>query len=667
MKQKGISFWEQHLERLVLGGAAVVFVGLLGWQLVSAPNSVTEGGTTVRPSEIDDLLTRKAVEINRRLDPLAPPAVQIPEYEAVADAFRNQLMEPASGIDRIAVLQRPIPLLSADLAPVDLVRYRVPVLKPAEPRRPRQYFDTLSTSVVEGYPALRESGFVSDPPYDVTWVTPSAVVDLSQVLAEYAAAGESEAAIPAAWYDGRLDILDVVVDRERLVRGTWGETTTLAIPPGMLGFRDQIAGEVPKSVRDRVMTELRRPGVQDEIVRPSFYETAAGLFTPPTGSDEIDDGATITDEEREIRRLDRRLADLRSRRSQRYQEYLAAGGARNTIPTEPGSLGRPSDPTGAPPAGGGGTTPPPGGGGTGPMPPRGGGSSGGAPGGGGFGGPGGPEGGGRRTGGEGGTGPGQPAQPDVNEAKQARAKREIEQLDRQYLQEQARLEAITGRLAPTQPSGVDVGQELMRASTLVVWAHDITARLGETYRYRFTVRFYNPFFARRLDLLPEQHALAESIALQTPTSAWSHPVEVAPSQRIFVTSVNPAGGDLGYGEAVAEVFRFQAGRWWTQTFRVEPGLQIGAEVRASRRTGRDGTRVDFATGWFLLDVIPDLDADRDAIERGRAARVVLQRLDGDRVVEIDPRRSLADPEREQLQWLVEDADRAEQEVASAAP
>ena len=50
MKTKGISFIEQHIEKIVLGVSGAVFVSVLVWQLF--PNSVTLDGQSVPFGEI---------------------------------------------------------------------------------------------------------------------------------------------------------------------------------------------------------------------------------------------------------------------------------------------------------------------------------------------------------------------------------------------------------------------------------------------------------------------------------------------------------------------------------------------------------------------------------------------------------------------------------------
>ena len=70
------------------------------------------------------------------------------------------------------------------------------------------------------------------------------------------------------------------------------------------------------------------------------------------------------------------------------------------------------------------------------------------------------------------------------------------------------------------------------------------------------------------------------------TSDWSEPVRVEPFVRYYITRAVPSGfgaasGNLGFGQAEAEVFRFHDSRWHNQTFPLQPGDRIGGVRRIS--------------------------------------------------------------------------------------
>jgi len=651
MKRKGISLWEQHLERIVLGVAILFFVGVIAWQFVANPNTVSEGGRTITPADIDQLVQTRAQDLNVRLQPGAPSPINIPGYQPVLGDFVAQLSAPVSHSDRIMAMQREMRLATYDVTPTELARYHVPVPPAPAILRARQFYDSLQPETVEQYPSL--SSYFAPTTYDGTWIVPAAVLDLRAVREAYESSSDDHASVPPNFYDNRLDILTVKVERMRRAGdGSWRDLTSLDVPPGMLTFEPQLQGEVSKGTRDEILGELRRTGAQLEVIRPSFYAMRAGSFLPPSEADAVRDSAPVSEADREIRRIRDRIHDFSRRRAQIERQIRDLGGDTAPAPPAPGPT-RPGGSGAAPgtppggglggPGGGSGRREAPGGGGAAP------------PGGAGGGGLGDPSG-GDRSGGAGGPG----AQEDARRATRiAGLRAELERLTERINRERQRVQALTGRAEDIGSDAADaVPVDPMSAERLVIWAHDLDVRPGETYRYRFTVSYYNPFFARRLDLMEDQHTLADAITLPSMASEWSDPVTVELPQRIFIVEANAGTGESGFGEVMAEVFRFYDGRWWRETFRVEPGLQIGnaRRIRAAGSRVQD-VEVDFATEWFLLDVVPDLDADREAVERGRGARAVLQRITGTGRLVLDPRLMATDPLREWLMWSVEDADR----------
>ena len=117
-------------------------------------------------------------------------------------------------------------------------------------------------------------------------------------------------------------------------------------------------------------------------------------------------------------------------------------------------------------------------------------------------------------------------------------------------------------------------------------------------------------------------------------------------------------------KATAEVYRFSHGRWWRETFQIEPGDRIGSE-RALRALAEAGgpSEIDYGTGWFVLDIISDIDADKQTKDRGLGAAVLLQRLDNPEVTAFrKPKSEARDFGRERLKEAVELAElAAEQE------
>jgi hypothetical protein len=92
---------------------------------------------------------------------------------------------------------------------------------------------------------------------------------------------------------------------------------------------------------------------------------------------------------------------------------------------------------------------------------------------------------------------------------------------------------------------------------------------------------------------------------------------------------------MDLGVAQVEVYRFHDGAWHISEQTVQPGDTIGGLVE-----DKEGDSLDFATGWYVLDIVPDPLATALEADSGRGALVLLGSVSGGGVVEI--RRPLMD-------------------------
>jgi hypothetical protein len=627
MKIKGITVWEQYAEFILFGAVAVVFALYLVTQFSSSTNAVRIDNVEMRPGEIDGKLAERADALNRRIRDDASTAVEIATPPKKLPEFNAGL---ARSISPASPNVPPSPIVAIGTgASVDIGGQAYVVPSVPSPERPvsMQFFDGLDPLAVEGVEAM-ESRY-GDAPYDATWVTAAAVFDASSVLSQYRNSGsQNELPLREKWYNGRVDILDVLVEREEFVDGVWTSGGDVDLLPGQYSFRDRMVDGVDAGSRDEILGELMRPGVQDAVIRPSFLMTRNSDWVHPAMYGDEDDGAN------EMLRLKRRYQSLQQQIAQSQAELDRLGG------NQPGGGG--GGPGGRPggggPMGSGGSGGPMGGGGGGPM------------GSGGSGGPMGGGGGGPMGSGSGG-GSGQMSR-QQREKKITQLKLSLTRMERQREKTISELEMI----------GVSVGEngeglDLLQGSSseeVWVWVHDLDVEPGHTYRYRFTVRIYNPFFAKKLSLIPEQHALANELMIDSASSDWSQPMGVDSFVQSEITRAVPAGygaasGSMGLGHAEAAVRRFYDGQWWVRTFPVQPGDQVGGIRRvASQVANEDGGSaggqpgesgsggeteptsgpakdllIDFSTGTFVLDIIPNVDLDPTKVRFGREATVLV--------------------------------------------
>lgn len=623
-RTKGITIWEQYIEMGVLGIVCILFVFFVATQFIGQANVVNvPNHGDVGPTEVDGLLEDEARRINARLQPDAAPPVTLDPPQAIAERFLARLDGRTSPPSPQTFAFASVPLGVGERIPPEAI-FAVPEIPTPQSVVTRQYFDALTEEAVETHEALQDR--YDEPPYDVTWNTVAGTFDISEVLAQFRK-GEHNgdpAPIPQSWHNDRATVVNVIVEREELVDGEWVNRTELSPIPGQFHLHEELSDAIDSARRDMILRMVRTPERQRALVQPPFLSTRNELWQPPDPM--LDETEEVVDEEQRVRRLQQQIARGRAELEElkRALEELPSSGGQG------------------PPRGGGGDRSPPGGG----RSPGGGGP------GGGPGGPSGPSGPPRGP-----DGSGTPRDPGRIDAMRQNLEQSIARVER-------RIERAEQELRELRPDFdvESVEADPFELGEVTIWAHDMDIVHGYNYRYRMAVELYNPFFGRLLHLVPEQEHLAENFSIRSSFSAWSDAISVRPPVHVFVTRAYPPGHDrLGgimgrtLGEATIEVFRYYDGRWWEQRFSLEPGQRVG-DRRESGARGEDGPMIDFGTDWFVLDIIPDLDATTRQSVDGRGAMVILQHLRYGEMMEI--RHPLSDTESDLRQRL-----RAEIQVA----
>ncbi|MCH8342694.1 MAG: hypothetical protein IH983_01770 [Planctomycetes bacterium] len=640
MKTKGITIWELHAERIVLGLAAVLLVVFTAMQFIGEPNAVPkpQGTGVIAPDEIDALLQAEAERLLERLDEASPPQIELPDPVLALDYLLARF-------DRPVYPQPALPQFHVAIAPNIRgferergVEFPVPQVKAPYQVVVKSYSDALAEGVLSEHGDLQQQFPDPSQPLDITFVTAAARFSVADLRRQFRGEhidldAEDKAAIPASWYKDRPEnIVDVVIERQQLVDAHWTNITTLDPIPGQFTFRPQLGEGIDAAVRDQVIEQLGDPIVQLDIIRPEFYPTKKEEWSPPAPDEpEIPEGLAPEDEE--IIGIRRDIARFKKERERLMASLEKLGGTleecgrdredRQPPPPRPGPAGGP-----------GGKRQPPGpGGGTGV------GTSGGS----GLG----------RRGAGGGYGPADKG----NEARIRSLCKRINRFDKRIT---AREEELSRLSAPSEvddgTSGEPDGQSSPpQDDEITIWGHDLTVEPSETYRYRLTVKIYNPFFGKKRSLVDQQQDLAESFTLSSAVSEWSDPLRVSPPLRVFITHTTPAGGraaagTLGLGRAIAEVYRFYDGDQWVETFHVQPGDYIGTVKEYRMPDGEAPVRIDFSTGLVVLDIVEDIDPGRGGgLEAGRAAKVLLQDLRTGEILQLrDPQVEILNPDRRRL-------------------
>ena len=93
MKTKGIPFWEQHLERIVLAIAVLIFAGFVAMQFIGDPGAVEKGGETFSAGNVDRRLEETAEPLDTRLSRTAPSPIEISDPVSTFGLFQRRLSE----------------------------------------------------------------------------------------------------------------------------------------------------------------------------------------------------------------------------------------------------------------------------------------------------------------------------------------------------------------------------------------------------------------------------------------------------------------------------------------------------------------------------------------------------------------------------------------------
>ncbi|MCH6551440.1 MAG: hypothetical protein IH804_05430, partial [Planctomycetes bacterium] len=326
MTVKGITIWERYIERIVLAIAVLTLVGFTVMQFVGEPNAVTMDGRSVAPGEVDRLLEAQAERLRSRLASGAASAIDFDaaDFRGVRKYFQEHLTASVSPAPRLARFYPRMMVGSAE-APPGGVAFVVPAIPAPRPVDAGQTFDALTEEVVNQYAALSER--FPTQPADLTWVTPAAVFESAQVLREFRRQGPDgePAAIPPSWYNDRVRVLDVTVERQELTGGEWTNLTTLEPIPGQRTFRPILDGEVDVTDRQDILRDLADPTVQTAIIQPPFYATRNDNWAAPKiNGSQVNENADAVDED--TRRLRRQLARALRQRDKTAKELDKEGG-----------------------------------------------------------------------------------------------------------------------------------------------------------------------------------------------------------------------------------------------------------------------------------------------------------------------------------------------------
>ncbi len=572
MPSKGsISVVEQHVEKGILGLAALALVGVAVYFFGLNPNRIEYMGKQLGPAELDDAISEQASGLETAVKNAKPKPAVVPEFAtALRTEFESGIFKSDPNRNGPAVrpelatatrFGQPIPALEAATD----VETNIAVVKVLPPSRP---VSRTGISLAVRHEIELEKSTTTPPaptPADAegfSWVTVASYFPLEALKREMTAAGY---AAPRA----RVDVLSVDVQRQELLPSgefsEWRDVTRGKAAPAVEApapILDTLTGNiVNQTALDNALILAR--SARHMLMQPRFYEVLGGddWELPPLPGIESVELAVATGK----------------------PPPPPAGGGPAVPPGDPGAAGAAGVPPGDKPVAGGGAAKPPSG---------------------------------ARPGGK------NPEQERIKKAladarvalreskwdeairigesiqKDASATRQQQTLAKKIIAK-AQREKEKGTRIGIDPN-VPVTNPTSADKDPAIWFHDDTVEPGKTYRYRMRISIWNGFVGRRAALRdPSQ---AEKSALVGEWSEPGDPVEVAPRVRFYVRAKG-SGNDPA---ALVDVFAWHSGNWYKESFNVQPGDTIGEPKDVKLGESEDGKpqreMIDFGTGAVVLDI-----------------------------------------------------------------
>lgn len=585
MKIKNLNFLEKHIEKIAIG-IGLAFFALVMWLFVLGEpytiDVVTRSGTqTVTPDKVEVMIRDEARKLEQSYKKPETPFDEIP-LPKWTDDFRGRMTGRFLPVDRLAM---PLNMPGLDKSMADNVltekQLRIIPTPPAVAKITAQadYAVLAAPSDDEtGQNLIKLVGNLPQP-RDFRYVSVAASFEMEQWRERLKGQNvASDQRIPEDWWRNRLNITNVILERQTLdpTTGQWGNITVIPSLPSGEPQKFQVDGN-----GEIKLTAAEVPGLldtirdtQERIVRPDFVELERGVWSPPGSQHQLTE-----EQAKQLAEIQQKLAQLR-RRDQAMQN---AG--RTTTPAAPvAPVAREPEDEWNQPGNPRPNRPAPRAGGTAPS-----------------------------------TVQGQIAElesqrnallgiaptqtseqqgPDAMGRPRDGVRRDPANRNNTRFGEprdprEPRPRWTRDGLAP-QP-GQDADAVVPAIPPVTLWAHDITTRPGETYRYRVTVELLNPLFHIN-DVQREQYTeYFNKLSLRSEPGPWSEAVRVDPELYYFLTDQ-----DAARRQVTVDVFRIFNGVWMRRSFDVRPGDAIGNAVEVTYQNRSQA--LDLNTNAMVVDI-----------------------------------------------------------------
>jgi hypothetical protein len=600
MRSSSINIVEQHIEKVILA-AAIGFTGYLGYiYFLGEPYTVEYNGQQAGPTNLDELILKKAQDLDRRIKDTTVPEIEpVPDYsQQLERQFEEGLWPRTFGpLDRSVAFGEPLMIKGESLDPAN----PIPLVRPLAPSasvvtRGRSIVRRRQVSFAEG----ADSDAVTAP---VSWISVSALWDRGAQADAHKQAGYVS-------YRQLPYMLPPDVQRQELLdSGEWSEWELVQNSDAMpafdvpeLKFNPNTGQLENKLAIDDAFQRVK--SLQLNLIQPRFFDVIEGdlwLIPPLKGYSDSD--------------LEARKEAMAEQKDEGRGRGGRGGGRGGDDDDDDGEGGR----------------------------------------GGGRGGDGGGGGGDGRDGGGDGGGGGRRgdfvnAEDGYRQALQAYVEGEYKtafdtieaviengelrgSLSRDAENLKKLIENRLIRYEMARPrwmaGGVRQVNDPDQEDRYAMWFNDDTVVPGKTYRYRLRANLWNRYVNQPIGLANPQDS--RLVALP---GEWSEPtaaVEAVPAHEVYVIRTDADRS------IKASVWTWHRGWWFEETFQVAIGEEIGelTTVRSPlaamsedededdgggrRRPRRDRAveEVDFRTGLVLVDVRQDEPrGERDTDARG---------------------------------------------------
>ena len=574
-----------HCEKILVLFAGILCVGVLVWQFLFNGIEVKVGNSTVSLAQLQEKLLKADSSVTAKLDPAGNSPLEIPTQKRVgndSDIFREKL---SSDVTTSLPLPANEPSFGSLLLGKAIENEQVfynPVFAAAQMKEAILSIDALDLSAIDKELESENLEFFSKykapATTDIIWVSPCAEINLAALRLELERNDLKQTppieSIPNQWFDPAPFILDVVFERQQKEAGKpWGPETIVTIVkpvPGQGAWREMIeTGKGGQGIRDTVFSELASYAAQMSVLQPEMLPTKNQSFPPESFSDQTEKDSQLSKAEQEKKLAEKKLNSVVSQLNRIEENLKIAGGPLYPSKGSGGGSDK-DDADGKKEKGGKGN---------------------------GFG-----------MGGGGSVKKGAPTGSETQAAKDTRIsltkkrdqkKKEFDKLKSEFEVQFPESIQDSKNLAKQEPK-----LQLVDLSVVNVWAHDLEAVAGNTYRYRATVKIYNPFFTRENLLVAAQTKLSKGLVISSATSEWGNEVTLPSATSFFFTRGSARDGIGGRRISIA-LFRNSSG---VQNLSSED-LKLGDPVGGVH--GEKESTVDFSTNWYLADIFDDAGSDKN--------------------------------------------------------